>query len=167
MSTGGWSSSGVPGMAIRQLMGTLSGAGSRLVSTASILSRSSDGFAQADDAAAAQRHAAALHGLDGVQPVLEGVRGDDLRVILRRRVDVVVVGGDARLLELRGLDVGKLAERDAHLHAQLRNLAHDVEHLLEFLRPRAHPAPRRAHAKTRRAVVLGAVRGGEHLVACP
>ena len=66
-STGGWSSSGVPGMAMRQLIGTLSGGGSKLVSTSSIFSRSSIGFAHADDAAAADGHAGLLHGRDGVE----------------------------------------------------------------------------------------------------
>jgi hypothetical protein len=40
-STGGWSPSGVPGIAMRQLIGTLSGGGSKLLSTSSMRNRSS------------------------------------------------------------------------------------------------------------------------------
>jgi hypothetical protein len=40
MSTGGCRANGVPGIGIKQLIGTLSGAGSKLLKTSSILSRS-------------------------------------------------------------------------------------------------------------------------------
>ena len=48
-------------------------------------------FAHADDAAAAHIDAGVAHMRQRVEAVLEGARGDDLLVILRRGVDVVVV----------------------------------------------------------------------------
>ena len=62
---------------------------------------------------------ACLHGADRVEPVLEGVGGDDLRVKLRAGVEIVIVGGDARLAELPRRLGRELPERDADLHAEL------------------------------------------------
>ena len=39
------------------------------------------GFAHADNASAADTHAGALNGADGIQAIFEGVRADDLRII--------------------------------------------------------------------------------------
>ena len=47
-------------------------------------------FAHADDAAAAHIHSGLLHGGDGVHAILKSVRGDDVRIVLRRSVDVVM-----------------------------------------------------------------------------
>jgi hypothetical protein len=40
ISTGDWSANGVPGIGIKQLIGTLSGGGSKLLNTSSIRNRS-------------------------------------------------------------------------------------------------------------------------------
>lgn len=78
-----------------------------------------DGLAEAEDAAAADGHAGVLRVADGAQAVLEGVRADDVRVMLRRGVHVVVVGGDTSLLEVAGLFRAEFAEGDADFHAEL------------------------------------------------
>ena len=58
-------------------MGTLSGGGSNEQSTSSILNAVVFGFAHADNASAADTHAGALNGANGIQTIFEGVRADD------------------------------------------------------------------------------------------
>ncbi len=114
-----------------------------------------DGLAEAKDAAAADGHAGVLRVADGAQAVLEGVGADDVRVMLGRGVHVVVVGGDTGFLEVGGFFRAEFAEGDADFHAELGNVAHDVEYLVEFLGAFAHAFPRRAHAEAGGAVRTG------------
>ena len=64
----------------------------------------------------------------------------------------MIVGGETGFLELAGLDVAELAECDAHLHAEFADLAHGLEHRLEFCITVAHAFPRRAHTEAGGAI---------------
>lgn len=105
-------------------------------------------FSETDDAAAADGHACVLDVGDGAEAVVVGVRGDDVRVVLGGGVEVVIVGGDACIAELFCLFGTEFAEGDADFHAELRDVAYDVEDLLEALRSAADAAPCCAHAET-------------------
>ena len=86
------------------------------------------------------------------QPVVVGARRDDLAVELRRRVQVVVVRGQARVGQRVGLLVGQHAERAAGLHAERADAAHHLEHALELvagLPHRATPRPCRSASRRR------------------
>jgi hypothetical protein len=127
-----------------------------------MLTRSVVALAQAQDAAAADVDARVGHVLDGLEAVIEGARGDDLVVVLARGVDVVVVGREARLLELVGLLAVQHAGGDAGLHAERAHAAHHLEHLVELAAVLLGAAPRGAHAEARRAELLGLPRLLEH-----
>ena len=86
---------------------------------------------------------------------------DNFRIKLRRRVDIVVVGGHTRLLELTSRIVTQLAKRHANFHPQLADLAHRLEHGFKTTIARANPFPSRAHAKTGRSVFFRGPRMGQ------
>ncbi len=97
-------------------------------------------FPHADDAAAADAHAGALNGADGIQAVLESVGGDDVPVMLRRRCRYCGCKPvDAGFLELVGLHSESCPRRHADLHAQLAHFADSLEHDLNFWSPSALP----------------------------
>ena len=77
----------------------------------------------------------------------------------------MVVGGEAGFLELARLVVAELAEGDADLHAELRNLADGFEHGFEFAIAFADAFPGGAHTEAGGAVFLGALRDREDLIA--
>jgi hypothetical protein len=126
-------------------------------------------LAEADDAAAAHLQARRAHVLERVEPVRVGPRADDLRVMARGGVEVVVVVVEPRLLERAGLRCGQHAERRAGLEAEPPHLPDDSGELSDLARLRA--APRRAHAEARRATrprragTLEHVLDVEHLLA--
>jgi hypothetical protein len=102
------------------------------------------------------------HGGERVEPVPIGARGDDLPVILRRGVEVVVVVVEAAGLQARGLRGREHAERGASFEPKclhrLNHLAHRAEVALLRL------APGRAHAEARRTCSLGRARLGDHRI---
>src|SRR5207237_8828496 len=105
-------------------------------------------FAHPDDSAAANRHSARLDGADGVEPVLKRVRGYDLRIKIRRSVDIVIVSGDAGRLQFARFNRSDLAKGDTTFHSDLSDLADDLEHAPQFLGATAHaptvPSPAKA-----------------------
>jgi len=107
-----------------------------------------DGFSKAEDTAAADCHPGALDCAEGVEAILEGVGGDDLRIIVFRGIDVVIVGGDAGGFELAGFGVAELTEGDADFHAKGADLADGFEDLFEAGITGADPFPCGTHAET-------------------
>ena len=102
-SSGGRSPSGVPSTRTSRLIGTLSGCGSSDASCCSSPQRTAAVLAHADDAAAADGDAGLAHARERVEPLVVGARRDDAAVELRRRVEVVVVGGQPGVGERVGL----------------------------------------------------------------
>ena len=127
------------------MIGTLSGCGSKLASTCSMPARSrrSRPCRRCRRSTSQCRRRARLQ---RVEPVVIGPRGDDLVVIIRPGIEVVVIGGEPGLREARRLRGVQHAERDAGLHAERAHAAHHVEHGVEF-RAVAHIAPGGAHAE--------------------
>src|SRR5437660_3269649 len=113
MSPGGASASGVPGIAIRQLIGTLSGCGSNSLKTSSTRKRSSALSPIPIIPATAYRHPAALHCPDGIDPVLKGVCANDSWIKVRRGIDVVIVSGYAGGPEFLRFVIANLTKGDA------------------------------------------------------
>ena len=150
-------------MAMRQLIGTLSGAGSKLVSTSSMLQPVVDVSPMPMMPPQQTSMPAFCTAAMVSRRSWKGVRGDDLGVILGRGVDVVIVSGDAGFLELARFGRAELAERDADFHAELADFADGAEHLLELRVALAHAFPRRAHAEAGRAIRPRALRGGHDL----
>ena len=72
--------------------------------------------------------------------------------------------GNARRFELVRFGVADLAERDADFHAEPTDFSHRLDHLLEFFRAITHPAPRCAHAETRRALCARTFCRGQNFV---
>ena len=105
----------------------------------------------------------APHAVERIQPVLIAARGDDLAVELGRGVEIVVVGGEARLGQAVGLSLIEHAEGDASLHVERAHAAHHVEHAVERIAV-LHLAPGRAHAEACGAGFPGDGRLGQHLI---
>ena len=91
------------------------------------------------------------------------MRGDDGAVEFRRRVEIVIIGGETGLGEPVGLGLRQHAERDARLHAELAHALHHDEHAVEIFAV-LHLAPGRAHAESRGAGILGEPRLVQHVV---
>ena len=94
---------GVPSTCTRALIGTLSGWTGRVARAWIRPTRSLCAFAHADNAAAADIDAGVAHMLQRVQPVLIGPGADDVAVIFRRGVEIVVVIIQPRLFQPRRL----------------------------------------------------------------
>ena len=118
-------------------------------------------LSDADDAAAADADTRVLHVLKRVEAILVGSRGDDLRIELLGRVEIVIVCGEAGRLEALRLFERQHAERRAHFHPERGNILHHLEHRVERWAVR-RIAPRRAHAEPRRSVVFRRARGRQH-----
>ena len=103
-STGAAPASGVPGTRTSWLIGTLSGCCGQVRERREHRGAVARGLAHADDAATADLEAGVAHRGQRVETILVGARGDDLAVELRRRVDVVVVVVEARVLQLAAPD---------------------------------------------------------------
>ena len=138
--------SGVPFTATSALMGTDSGCTSWLASVSSISQRSSTDSPRPMMPPEHTEMPASRTRSSVSQPVLVGAGGDDLAVVLLRGVEVVVVRGQARLLEPLRLAVGEHAQRAARLHAQRAHALHHLQHRVE-LRAVLHLAPGGAHAE--------------------
>ena len=72
-------------------------------------------------------------------------------------IDIVIVGGEAGLLELAGLNVSELAEGHADFHAKLGHFAHGFDHGFKFRVAIAHALPCGSHAEARGAIRPGAL----------
>ena len=104
------------------------------------------GFAHADDAAAAEGHPCSAHPFKGFQALLVRPSRDDPVVVLRAGVEVVVVSGEPCLRQSFGLLIGEHAGGDAGFHSHAANPAHHLEHCLEG-RAIANLPPGPAHAE--------------------
>ena len=113
------------------------------------------GLTHPDDSTAADSHPGLLDRGDRVETILKGVGGNDFRIVLGRCVDVVVVGGDAGILQLAGLLIAELAESHTDLHAELADLTNGLEHRVKAGIPRLHPLPGGSHAEACRAALSG------------
>ena len=140
-------SSAVPGIAFRKLTGIESASSSRNANaTSTICSFVSPMPAMKP---AHGEMPASLHRLDRRDPVLVGMRRRDPRVMVRRRVQVVVVSIYACLAEFVRLLGRKKTETGADLH---RHLLFDPPHGTRS--PRAAPV-RSARARSRRRSTYG------------
>ena len=99
---------------------------------------------------------ARAHGLERVEPILEGAGGDDFCVVPRRGVQIVVVVVEPGRLELVRLLRRQHAEGRAGLHSEGLHLADHGQHLVEILASRR--SIRRAHAEAGGAGLLGCAR---------
>jgi len=120
------------------------------------------GLAHAENPAAANGDAGLADVRDRLQTVFVDARRDDAAVELGRRIEIVVVGGEARLLEAHRLPLGEHAERAAHFEVESGDRAHHFEDAVEFGAVGNLP-PRRAHAEARRAVGLRLLRRCKNL----
>ena len=91
----------------------------------------------------------------GMEPVVETVGRDDVRVVLGRGVDVVVVSGHPGLPQRFGFLRPDLPERDADFHAERRHAADDVKDVIKALGSHPDPLPCRPHAEPGRAGLAG------------
>ena len=114
----------------------------------------------AEDAARADIDTRLADRLEGVQPVLEGARGDHVAVELRRGVQVVVVIVQTGVGQAPRLRPAEHPQGDAGLHPQTAYGRDHVDHLVQVLVGRV--APGRAHAETGRAIGLGRLRRLDH-----
>ena len=148
------SASGVPGVRTSTLTGRLSGCGSSRPSCASIAQRSRGDSPMPTMPPQQTLRPASCTCSQRVEPILVGPCRDDLRIELRRRVEIVVVRGQARRLQPLGLFGRQHAERGADLHAERRDVFDHVEHGVERRRrraPRARPPPCRTASSRCRA----------------
>jgi hypothetical protein len=113
-----------------------------------------DGFAHADDAAAADGDAGVADVLEGVEAVLVGAGGDDVAVEFGGGVEVVVVGVAAGLFEAGGLGGGEHAEGAADFHAEVVDGVDEGEDGVEVFAVFDF-APGGAHAEAGGAFGLG------------
>ena len=91
-----------------------------------------------------------------VQAIVVGARGDDLGIVSARGVEVVVVGGEAGVLESSGLVGGKHSQRDARFHAEVAHFANHFQDGVE-LGPVLWASPGGAHAEARCAAIASLV----------
>mmetsp|Transcript_6819 Transcript_6819/g.18879 ORF Transcript_6819/g.18879 Transcript_6819/m.18879 type:complete len:271 (-) Transcript_6819:67-879(-) len=122
-------------------------------------------LSESDDAPRADRDASLSDALDRVQPIFVLPSRGDLLVVLGRRVQVVIVGGQTRLTQLLCLLRRQHPERRAHLHIKRTNLRHSIQHPLPL--PLTHlrrAPPRRTHAEARRPRLLRPHRRLVHVV---
>ena len=103
------------------------------------------GLAHAQDPAGAHLHAGVAYVAEGRQAVGVAAGGDDLAVVVRRGVEVVVVVVQARLGQAPGLVAVHHPQGHAGLEPQRLDPAHHLQHRIEVLLPRALPG--RAHAE--------------------
>jgi len=113
-----------------------------------------DGFAHADDAAAADGDAGVADVFEGVEAVVVGTGGDDVAVELGGGVEVVVVGVAAGVFEACGLGGGEHAEGAADFEAEVVDFFDECEDLVEVLAVFDF-APGGAHAESCGAFGLG------------
>ena len=142
--------SGVPGMAISMLIGTLSGCCGRLASVDQHVDPVFRLLAHADDAAGAHLDAGVAHACKRLEAIGERARRDDLAVVALRGIDVVVVVVEAGVLEPDGIVVREHAERHAGLETErLDALDHGAERI-HVARPSASARRRPCSSAWRR-----------------
>mmetsp|Transcript_12536 Transcript_12536/g.24997 ORF Transcript_12536/g.24997 Transcript_12536/m.24997 type:complete len:292 (+) Transcript_12536:394-1269(+) len=119
---------------------------------------------QPQDAPAAHANPRVPHVGDGLQPVLVAPGGDDLGIVFGRRVEVVVVGRQSRLLELLRLFGCEHAEGAAHLHSHPVGALDHFEDVSESVLFLAEFAPGSSHAEPRGSGLLCAPCRLEHFL---
>ena len=124
-----------------------------------------DGFAEAEDATAADGDAGVLDVADGPKAIFVGVSGDDIWVVFWGGVEVVVVGGDACVAELSGFIGAELAEGDADFHVERGHVAADIEDFIELFGAAVDAFPSGAHAEASGASFFGGACVLHHLFA--
>ena len=120
-----------------------------------------DSLTQAENAAAADAHASVLGVADGAEAVFEGVGSDDFAVVLRRGIDVMIVGGDSGFLKRGGFLGTEFSQGDTDFHAELADVFDNIDHFLKAVRAHADATPCGPHAKTGAAIVPGGL-GAHH-----
>ena len=83
---------------------------------------------------------------------------NDVAIVFGRGVEIVIVGGDPCLFELAGGLIGELAERDTNLHAELFDVANDIQNRLKLGLSFLHPFPGRTHTEAACAGGFGLTR---------
>jgi len=76
----------------------------------------------------------------------------------------VIISGDSRGFEFPRFYEPDLTQRDANFHAELAHFMNDLQDALEFVRTVSDTAPRRAHAKSRRALCTRAPGRGHDML---
>ena len=97
--------------------------------------------------------AGVAHVGESLEALVVGAGGDDGGVELAGGVDVVVVGGEAGVLEGAGLGGVDHAEGDTGLEAEGAHAGDHLDDVAQAVAAAAHVAPRRAHAEARAALV--------------
>src|SRR5580698_2046926 len=120
-------------------------------------------LAHAQYAAAANGDASLAHGCESSQALVVYTRRDDRAVKFRRRIQVVVVSGEAGIFQLSGLAFVQHAESAADFHSQRRHAPNHFENALE-LGAFGRLAPGGAHAKTGHAAFGGIARDADDVL---
>jgi hypothetical protein len=118
-------------------------------------------FAHAEDAAAADLEAGGAHLLQGIETVLEAAGVDDLGVVFRGGVDVVIVVVETGGAEALGLMPFEHAQGHAGFQTQGFHAGHHGRHFVDILVMGA--APGGAHAEALGALGLGRAGGLQDL----
>ncbi len=118
-------------------------------------------LSHADDAAAAHAEPCLLYVPQRIETLLVGARGNDLRIELRRGIQIVVVRGQSRGFQSLRLTGREHAQRRADFHAQRRHLLDHLQDGVERLAV-VHLTPRGTHAEARRSVIPGHLRSAKH-----
>jgi hypothetical protein len=72
---------------------------------------------------------------------------NDVTIVVRGGVEVVIVGGHSGIFELAGCLIGELAQCDTNLHAEVFHVPHDIENRLELGLSFADAFPSGTHAE--------------------
>src|SRR5690348_10026659 len=108
-------------------------------------------FSHANDPAAADMNARLAEMSESLKAIIVSPGGDDLAVVLGRRIEIMIVVVEARRLESLGLVSCEHAQRDAGLHTKRLN---GLDHLTDAVEVLVlGRAPRGAHAEPRRSGV--------------
>mmetsp|Transcript_39627 Transcript_39627/g.95327 ORF Transcript_39627/g.95327 Transcript_39627/m.95327 type:complete len:387 (+) Transcript_39627:241-1401(+) len=111
-------------------------------------------LAEAEDAPAADADSRLADVGDRFETILVRAGGDDVGIVLRARVEVVVVGRQARLLQLPCLLGVQHAQCGADLEAHAVHAPHHVQNVIERVLLIPQFSPRGTHAETSRAGIL-------------
>mmetsp|Transcript_18011 Transcript_18011/g.32232 ORF Transcript_18011/g.32232 Transcript_18011/m.32232 type:complete len:346 (-) Transcript_18011:36-1073(-) len=121
-------------------------------------------FAESDDASAANGESSLSDVFEGLQPLLVRASGDDIGVELRRRVEIVVVGGESGFFQLSGLLGIEHPQGGTDFQPHRIDLFHHFQNLVESALLSPDLPPGRPHAEPRAASRLGPARALQHLL---